>query len=102
MTSKNLILVTDTRLDELTVVAVCKHNIATADTTPVVGLQQAAKTSEMSSCVDRIVEMLVSGPVKKTNCTTGPQHIVQVEFGPERMLLLATHRRMCRRRLTLR
>jgi len=44
---RNLILVTDTCLDEHTVAAVCKYNIATADPTLIV--QQAAKTSKSSS-----------------------------------------------------
>jgi len=38
---------------------------------------QVAKTSKLSSRVAKIVEMLVSGPVKKTSA----QQIVQVEFG---------------------
>jgi len=63
MTSRNLILVTDSRLDEHTVAAVCKCNTATADATLVV--EQAAETSQLASCVARIVEMLVSWPVKR-------------------------------------
>jgi len=47
MTYKNyLILEADTRLDEHTVAAVCKRNIATADATLVV--EQAAKISKLS------------------------------------------------------
>jgi len=65
MTSWKLILERDTRLDEHTVAAVCKYSITTADATSVV--QQAAKTSTMSSCVVRIVEMLVNRLIKKTN-----------------------------------
>jgi len=62
MTSMNLVLVTHTRLDEHTVTAVCKCNIA-ADATLVV--QQVAKTSKLSSRVAKIDEILVSRSVKK-------------------------------------
>jgi len=75
MTSRTLILVTD----EHTVAAVCECKIATAAATLMA--QQAAKASKSASRVAEIVEMMVSGPVKKTNCTTFPQQIVQVEFG---------------------
>jgi len=65
--------------DEHTVAAVCKYNTATADATLIV--QQSAERSKVSSCIAKIVEMLVSRPVKKTNCTTSPQQIARVEFG---------------------
>jgi len=45
MTSRNLTLVTNTRLKEHTVAAVCIHNITTADATLTV--QQAANTSKI-------------------------------------------------------
>jgi len=73
MTSRNMILVTDTCLDEHTVAAVCNCNTTTADATLIA--QQAARTSKLSSCVAKIVEMLVSGSVKKTNSTTSLQHL---------------------------
>jgi len=69
--SRYLILVTDTRLDERTVAAVCKYNIACqgyADATLIV--QKMAKASKMSTCLAKIFEMLVGMPVKKTNCAT--------------------------------
>jgi len=74
VTSRNLILVTDLSLDEHTVAAGCKCNIATADATLVV--EQAAETSQLSSCVDRIVEMLVSRSCKKLNWTTSSQQVL--------------------------
>jgi len=42
---------------------------------------QAAETSKLSSCVAEIIEIFVSTPVNKMNCTTSPRQIVQVEFG---------------------
>jgi len=48
----------DTRLDEHTVAAVCKYSIAIAGATLLI--QQSAKTSKLSTCVAKIVEMLVS------------------------------------------
>jgi len=66
-------------LGEHSVAAVCKYNKATAGATLVV--QQEAETSKLSLCVAKVDKMLVGRPVKKTNCTTSPQQIVQVEFG---------------------
>jgi len=65
----------DTRFDEHTVAAVCicKCNVGTADTSSVV--EQVAKTSKILSRVAKIVEMLISRYVKKTNCKTSPQQI---------------------------
>jgi len=78
MTSRSLDSVTDVRLNEHTVAAVCRHDIATADAALIV--QQAAETSKVSSCEAKIVEMLASRPVRKTNCTTSPQQ-VDNEYG---------------------
>jgi len=64
-----------------TVGSVCKYNIATADVTLVI--QQVARTSKLSSCVAKIVDMSASRSIKKTNSTTCPQNIIQVEFGLE-------------------
>jgi len=70
MTSSNLVLVTDTCFDEHKVAAVCKCNIATSI------VQQAAKTSKLSSCVAKIVEMLASKAYQRDELDiTSPQQI---------------------------
>jgi len=72
MTSRNLFLVTDARLDAHTVAALSKRNTATSDATLIV--QQAAGTLTLSSCIAKIVEMLVSRPVRKMN-RASPQQV---------------------------
>jgi len=79
MTYKNLVL------DEYTFAAVYgpKCKIATRDAT--LAVQQAAKTSKLSSWVAKIVEMLVSRSIKTdelyNKSAANPQQIVQAELG---------------------